>query len=103
VDFLGNKDPSLRELVAELTARMTFKSFILVDGWGDQFAIGLGSPSRPNHVAYVSSERDVHGRYFMSREKPSDNDLDLFQDSGSNWFSSVDSLARAVEDHLRAA
>jgi hypothetical protein len=82
---------------------MPLKSFILVDAWDDPFAIGLGAPSRPDHIAYVSSERDVHGRYFMSREKPSDTDLDLFHDAGTNWFSSVDSLARAVEDHLRAA
>jgi hypothetical protein len=103
VDILGNKDASLRQLVADLSARLPPKSFILVDGWEDPFAIGLGSPSRADHVAYITSERDVRGRYFMSREKPCDNDLDLFLDAGANWFSSVDSLARAIEEHLRAA
>jgi hypothetical protein len=101
VDTLGGKDPSLRLLLEQLVERMPPRSFILVDEWNDPFAIGLAAPSELARLAYITSDRDIHGRYFMSREKPPSHDLELFRDAGSNWFASIDTLANAIADHLR--
>src|SRR5687767_4853536 len=98
MDILGDKHSSLRELVEQLAERLPPSSFILVNGWDDAFAIGLAAPSRPDHLVYITSERDVHGRYFMSREKPAGHDLEAFRNAGSNWFASFDTLARAIAE-----
>ena len=103
MDILGSKDESLRTLVAELAARLPPRSFVVVDHWDDPFAIGLASPSNPDHLAYITSDRDVRGHYFMSRERPSNSDLAVYQEAGANSFASIETLARAIADHLRAA
>jgi hypothetical protein len=101
VDTLGSKDPSLRQLLEQLVERMPPSSFILVDEWDDPFSIGLAAPSEVARLAYITSDRDIHGRYFMSREKPPRHDLELYHDAGSNWFANVDALASAIVEHLR--
>jgi hypothetical protein len=104
VDILGRKHPSLRNLVGELTRRLPPRSFVLVDHWeADPFAIGLARPSEHDHLVYITSDQDVHGRYYMSRELPPNNDLDVFREAGADQFQDVDALARAIALHLGAA
>jgi hypothetical protein len=104
VDILGRKDSSLRTLITELLRYLPPNSFVLVDHWdADPFAIGLAKPSEEDHLVYITSDRDVFGRYFMSRELPSDNDLDEYLEAGSDQFDNVEELAKAIEIHLGAA
>jgi len=104
VDILGHKDESLRKLVAELLQRLPPRSFVVVDHWeADPLAIGLARPSEPDRLVYITSDRDVRGRYFMSRELPSNSDLVPFRDGGADQFRDIDALARAIAVHLGAA
>jgi len=104
MDILGRKDDSLRMLVGELAQRLPPGSFVVVDHWeADPFAIGLASPRNHGRLAYVTSDRDIHGRYFMSRELPSDTDLAPFREAGCDQFEDVNALAQAVALHLGAA
>ena len=104
MDILGRKDDSLRILVGELIRRLPPKTFVVVDHWdSDPFAIGLARPSQPDHLVYITSDRDVHGRYFISRELPPNSDLAPFQDAGADQFEDIDAMAEAIAAHLSAA
>ena len=104
MDILGRKDASLRALLGELIDRLPPKSFIVVDHWeADPRAIGLARPSDPDHLVYITSDRDVHGRYFMSRKLASDSDLVPFRDAGADQYDDIDALAAAIAAHLSAA
>jgi hypothetical protein len=103
IDILGQKDPSLRHLVSELQRRAPDGTFIVVDHWEmDPFAIGLASPAHPDQLAYISSLTAAEGKYFMSRELPSDSDLVPFRDGGAEQYTDIDTLAAAILDHLGA-
>ena len=104
MDILGRKHESLRLLVSELVDRLPPRTFVVVDHWeADPFAIGLAKPTDPDHLVYITSDRDVHGRFFMSRELPSDSDLVPYREAGAEQFESIDDLAAAIAIHLHAA
>jgi hypothetical protein len=104
MDILGKKDRSLRELVSNLAERLPPKSFIVVDRWeADPFAIGLARPSDPDHLVFITSDRDVNGRFFMLRQLPSDSDRVPHRAAGADQFQDIEALADAIADHLGAA
>jgi hypothetical protein len=104
VDILGRKDNSLRFLVTELLRYLPSKSFVLVDHWDhDPFAMGLAKPSNHDRFVFITSDRDVHGLYFMSCKLPSDNDLHGYHNVEADPFNNVEALAKAIEAHLGAA
>lgn len=104
MDILGTKDPSLRNLVEEIARRVPAGCFIVVDHWeSDPFAIGLARPTSHDHLVYISSERDVHGRWYLSRETPREHDLEQYHEAGTDQFDDIESLAAAVAGHLCAA
>jgi hypothetical protein len=76
----------------------------VVDRWeADPCAIGLASAAEPDRLVYIHSEKDDLGRYFMSRELPSDSDLWPYSEAGADQYSDLDEFAAAVAAHLGAA
>lgn len=103
MDMLGRKDASLRALVAELLARLPTGRVIVVDHWDDPFAIGLALVSNPDRLVYINSERDSAGRFYMSRELPTNTDLQPFLEAGDDHYDDLGTFAAAVAAHLGAA
>ena len=100
MDILGRKHQSLRTLVGDLTRRLPPNSFVLVDNWDDEYAIGLAHPSDHDHLVYITSQQNDHGNYFLSRELPRRHDLEPFHDAGSDDFKTVEEMAQAIAAHL---
>jgi hypothetical protein len=88
----------------QISQRLPPGSFVVVDHWeADPFAIGLARPSEHDYLVYITSDRDVHGRWFLSRELPRKHDVELYHEAGSDQFADIDALSNAIAEHLGAA
>ena len=98
----SRKDETITQVLARLESDLGPTTFVLADHWADDLmAVGIGSPSDPRYLVYISTLGCATGHYHVELELPPQaNDDFPYTPAGS--FDAVDyaTLLATVKKHL---
>jgi hypothetical protein len=98
---LVDKEKLLKNTIENLQEMFGAEAFDIVDHWqGDLRAVGIARREDHDVLVYVSTDKQMGGRYFVSLELPS-FDAEMPYDSAGDFKDvDFDELARIVKQHL---